>query len=329
LSVLRTPYELIFIVAAFTAIMGAYLGKSQWEYFIHGGQSFSMGVYRLKGIDTTYAHPNAVACSAVISLPFAYYFWKIRREFTATWPEIWKKAFPLFIVGVFYLAVSSIFLTNSRSGIFAFVLFLFLSALHGKSVGTMIFRVLGGVVVLAAIWMIIPEATKGRIENTWDPTSGPDAESAYVSGEGRVRGVQMGMIMFETHPLTGVGLGNFIPYRRAYLDGVNLVAHNTAGGVLGETGLIGGFAFLVFLSGIFVNCHAAKRMAARREIPDADMLVRLAVACRDSLVLLLFCGMFGDVQARAHLYWIAAYCLLARTFLESIAWNSLGDYEMD
>jgi O-antigen ligase len=286
-------------------------------------------VYRLQGIDLTYAHPNAVACSAAITLPFVYYFWKIRREFTAAWPVLWKKAFPIFILGCFFIAVSSIFLTNSRSGIFAFVLFMFLAALHGKSVGTMIFRVLAGVIVLAAIWMIIPEATKGRIANTWDSTSGPEAESAYVSGEGRVRGVQMGMKMFETHPLTGVGLGNFIPYRRAYLDGVNLVAHNTVGGVLGETGLIGGLAFLVFFSGIFVNCHAANRMARQIEVPDSDMLARLSVACRDSLILLLFCGMFGDVQARAHLYWIAAYCLLARTFIESIARNSQDVYEME
>ena len=40
----------------------------------------------------------------------------------------------------------------------------------------------------------------------------------------------------------------------------------------------------------------------------------LAVACRNSLLLMLFLGMFGDVQGRAQLYWVAVFCSLAYTF---------------
>ena len=40
----------------------------------------------------------------------------------------------------------------------------------------------------------------------------------------------------------------------------------------------------------------------------------LAVACRNSLVLILFLGMFGDQQRTMELYWVAAFCLLAYMF---------------
>jgi hypothetical protein len=319
ISVLRTPYQLFFMVACFVVVMAVYLGKSQWEYFFCGGGSFAMGVRRLKGIDVTYSHPNAVACSAVISLPFAQFLWKIRKEFTAGWPNLWRKCFPFGILAFYYIVVSSILLTNSRTGIFAFVLFMALAALDGKGIGKLAFRFACGAVALAILWMVMPESTKGRVANTWDRTSGPEAESAYVSGEGRVEGVKMGMKMFETFPIAGVGLGNFIPYRRANLDGVNLVAHNIIGGVLGETGLLGGAAFVFFLSGVFVNCRAAKRLAKQSPHPISRLLARLATACRDSMILLIFSGMFGDDQARAQIYWVAAFGLLSITFLREMS----------
>ena len=39
----------------------------------------------------------------------------------------------------------------------------------------------------------------------------------------------------------------------------------------------------------------------------------LALACRNSVLLMLFLGMFGDMQGREHLYWVAAFCMLAYT----------------
>jgi hypothetical protein len=316
ISVVRTPYELVFIVTCFVVVTAVYLGKSEWEYFLHGGHSYSMGVRRLKGIDTTYSHPNAVACSAVLSLPFAFFLWKIRRQFTAQWPAFYRRWFPYSILGFFVVAATSIFLTNSRSGIFAFVLFVVLASLGERGLGKLILRLAIGAVLIAGIWAILPDDSKGRIANTWDPHSGPEAESASASAEGRVEGLAMGWEMFRRFPLTGVGLGNFIPYRVANLDGVPLVAHNTIGGVLGETGTLGGLAFLSFLVGAFLDCRKTKRLALGYPNPKSEILSRLATACRDSLILLLFTGMFGDNQGRAQIYWVAAFCLLARTFME-------------
>ncbi|MCC6124166.1 MAG: O-antigen ligase family protein [Pirellulales bacterium] len=328
LSVIRTPYQLVFIVTCFVAVMAVYLGKSQWEYFFHGGHGFSMGVRRLQGMDTTYSHPNAVACSAALSLPFAFFLWKIRGRYTAEWPGLYRRCFPYAVIGYLVLAATSIFLTNSRSGIFAFALFVILAALGERGAGKLFYRILLGGILLAGIWIVLPADTKGRLANTWDPTSGPEAESAYVSGEGRVEGLKMGWKMYQQFPLAGVGLGNFLPYRKARLDGIPLVAHNTIGGVLGEMGTIGALAFTIFLAGAFLDCRKTRRLAEAYPNSTAEVLSRLAAACRNSLILLLFTGMFGDNQGRAQLYWVAAFCLLTRSFIERIDDDRDGmDYE--
>ena len=135
-----------------------------------------------------------------------------------------------------------------------------------------------------------------------------------MSGEGRKEGLKAGVEMCRRFPVTGVGLGNFVPYRMKNLDGSYLVAHNTIGGVLGETGLFGGVAFLLFVSGVFVNRRKTKLLANMLPHPQLELLANLTTACRDSMIVLLFCGMFGDVQGRAQLYWVPAFSLLASGF---------------
>jgi O-antigen ligase len=317
LAIVKTPYQLVFIILCYIAVLAAYLGKSQWEYFLYNGYEFAMGVRRLQGIDLTCAHPNSVACSTVISLPFAAFLWKVRKPLTAGWPDFWRKCFPYALIGYYYIAISSILLTNSRSGIFAFVLFLMLSSLSSGGLRKIVVRLAFAAVLVGIIWSLAPEDTKGRLANTWDPSSGPDAESAYASGEGRIQGLKVGWEIFQRFPLSGVGLGNFIPYRRVYLDGAPMVAHNTIGGVLGETGIIGGLAFLVFLSGVFVNHRRMAQLAKSTCNGTVHLLFQLTLACQYSTILVLFTGMFGDNQRRAQLYWVAAFCLLARIFADA------------
>src|SRR5690606_2086660 len=51
ISVIRTPYELFFLLACYVVATALYVGKSQWEYWLHGAGRDSMGVIRLQGID--------------------------------------------------------------------------------------------------------------------------------------------------------------------------------------------------------------------------------------------------------------------------------------
>ena len=174
---------------------------------------------------------------------------------------------------------------------------------------------LGGC-LLVVVWECMPEASKNRLRTVWDPDAGP--ENARTSAEGRFVGFSAGMEIFKKYPVTGVGLGNFVPYRAANVDGAKMAAHNTAASVLAETGLIGGLAFLLFVSGVFVNCHKIDSLAKRYRHPMLTMLARLGVACRNAFVLLLFSGLAGDNQQRFQWQWIAAFSVLAAIFAEAI-----------
>jgi O-antigen ligase len=320
MSAIRTVYQLLFIVTCYVVTMGLFLGKSQVEYHFNGAHSFSMGVSRLRGINETYAHPNAVAALAVISLPIWLFLWESRRDFTATWPRSWRKAFTWALGLYFPVAVSSIILTNSRTGIMAFGGFVFLVAASGRNLSRTLAGLAGGLVLLGVTWGLMPESNRHRLETLWAPTEGNlDDESAVASAEGRKVGVQLGMEMFQRFPVSGVGLNNFVYYRKLYLDGGNLVAHNSYGSVLGETGMLGAAAFVFLIFGVFFNARRTIRLA--KVVPDhmVLLLAKLTVACRRSILLLLFVGMAGDFQGFAPLYWIAAYCSLAACFAQTEA----------
>lgn len=319
LSAIRTPYELIFIVTCFIIAMAAYLSKAEWEYFVYGNHGWSQEVAHLEGIENTYGHYNAVAASTVLSFPFSLFLWQIRKTFTQHWPKSWQQLFVAFLIFYFAIAFAAIALTNSRSGMLAAAFFVVLSAFTATSfkferILAMIPLVL---ILLAALWVIMPETSKTRLRTVWNPEEGP--KNAYISAQGRILGLEAGMEMFKRYPLTGVGIGNFIPYRVEYLDGIGLIAHNTVGGVLGETGILGGIAFALMCFGAFINCHAIKRTAKWCPHPLVQVLGKLATAGRNTVILLLFCGMFGDDQQRFHLLWALAFCLMARMMAEHYA----------
>jgi O-antigen ligase len=319
-SAIRTPYQLLFVVICYIVSTALFLSKSQWEYHLHGGHSVSMGVTRLIGINLTYQHPNAVAALAVISLPLSLCLWEARRELTQTWPDAWRKAFTWAMRLYFIIAVSSIILTNSRTGLLAFVVFILLVVLASGNLFRVTSSLAGGLVVMGVIWLLMPESNRHRLETIWAPTQGDiNDESAVASAEGRKIGFELGMEMFRRFPATGVGLNNFVHYRKTFLDGGYLAAHNTYASLLGETGLVGGAAFTFFVTAIFANSRRTNQLAKYRPDPIVQLLAKLTVACRRSVILLLFVGLAGDFQGFAPLYWIAAYCFLATSMATAAA----------
>jgi len=316
LSVIRTPYQLFFVAACYIAVMAAYLGKAEYEYFVHGAAQYTMGVRRLLGIDTTYSGPNSVAASTVLSLPILHFLWRIRGQFTETWPRTWRIWFPRCLVAYFALATSAIILTNSRSGMVGFVFFVFLSLIAGRKVRGKLVGVVSAVLLLAVIWVAMPEESKNRLRTVWDPSAGP--QNAQASAEGRIDGMKAGIAMFHHSPITGVGIGNFIPHRVTEVDGVALNAHSLIGQILGETGLVGTGAFLLLLAALFANCRRTKALARGRSNETLEMLSQLAAACRLSAILLIFFGLFGHNMMRFNWLWLAAFALLCRKFADDL-----------
>lgn len=314
LSVVRSSYELVFLVIAYIGTMTTYLGKSLWEYFVHGQHRYDQGVVRLVGIEDTFGGPNNLAMSIVASLPFLLFLWKFRHEISKDWPLLWQRWFIRGLKLYAVIAITSIVLTNSRSGMLGLMIFVIfavpqLGVSGKKHMGRIFAGLLAGAIILTFIWFLMPKENQDRFRSIWDPEYAP--ESAQASAEGRVGGFWAGMEMFRYSPVTGVGLGNFIDYRLSQGDGVPLNAHNLTGQVLGETGALGGTAFLVMLLPIFLNVRMLRRLAKRRANHTAQMLAALGGAIQGSLWLLLFEGFFGHNLLRFNWLWLAAFAVLA------------------
>jgi O-antigen ligase len=315
-SVIKTPYQLVFMIASYIVVMGVYLAKSQWEYFVYGQHRYDQGVIRLVGIESTFGGPNSLAAAIVVSLPMWLFLHRIRGDFTASWPPFWQKWFTRGLAGYLVLAVTSLALTNSRSGMLSFVLFVVFVGFRGRNLSRkLMYLILGGVLIIG-IWFVLPAATQERLRTIWDPEAGPD--NARASADGRKQGFWAGIAMFQQRPVTGVGIGNFAEYRYRYGDGLRMQAHNLVGQLLGEAGLVGACGFLLLIGTTLFNCRKTRLLASNGTDPIHRVLAALALASRDALILLLFEGSFGHNLYRYNWLWLAAFGLLAVEFAAAV-----------
>ena len=312
LAVIQTPYQMYFFCFFYIIVMTIYLGKAEWEYFIHGTGNYRMGVWRLVGIESTFGGPNSVAGSIVLSMPIVHFLWNSRKQFTASWPKIWRNNYPRFLGFSFILALSALVLTNSRSGMSGFIVFISLLVLGKKGLGKKIGFFLLCVIFIFTVWNLMPQESRNRFETIWDPSKGP--ASATSSAEGRIEGFKAGMVMFKRFPLTGVGVGNFVPHRVSHVDGVPLQAHNLVGQLLGETGLVGGAAFLIFVVLILKTCRRIRLIFNEQDDILLQTFKEFSVACRNVILLLFYLGLFGHNLLRFNWLWISALTSLAFYF---------------
>ncbi|MEK6238097.1 MAG: O-antigen ligase family protein [Planctomycetales bacterium] len=310
ISVTRTPRELIFLAICYLVIMGAYLGKAEWEYFVNGACSYRQGVVRMIGIERTFGSANMLAASIVYSLPRLYFAFACRRAITADWPGLWRRLFTPCLAVYLAAAVGGVILTRSRSGALALLAFLALVALRG-STWTHKIRNLSLVAAGCVLFFFLglSDEARGRLSTIWDSDAGPAA--AKESFEGRWAGFAAGVQMFADRPLHGVGVNNYLSYRIAHVDGVPLKAHNLFGELLGETGLLGALGFLAVVGVTLWNCRRTQRLGRESSHPTAEILSQFSLACRDMTALLLFEGLGGHNLMRFHWLWIAAFSVRA------------------
>jgi O-antigen ligase len=323
-SVVRSPYDLIFIVGVYVGFMEIYLGKALWEYFVHGGHSYTMGVTRLIGIEATFGRPNALAGSIVLSLPFWLLLWRRRREISAAWPARWKRLLNITLLLYAGLAALSILLTNSRTGIINLCVFLFLAGWRQGSTLRTVRNLVAAALVILLAWPLLPEEQRNRVRTIWDPESNA---SARESADGRIEGFKAGLVMFQRFPVLGVGPGSFIAYRASNVDGVNLVAHNMLGEMLGETGIVGTVGFILLVAAPLANRRRLQGVASVCPDVTVQVLADVSRACRDAIILLLVDGLSGDVLYRYNWLWLGAFCSLALEFASDIYQRHLANDE--
>lgn len=309
LSVVRTPYTLCFLVTCYIVAMAMYLSKSLWEFFLNDAHIYAMGVRRLVGVDQMFGGPNEVAGSIVLSMPMLMFLFSVRKSFTASWPRFYRRWFPRCLAAYFVIAMAALVLTNSRSGMVGFALFVGLVAMRSQGMLNKILCVVGGLLLLVALWIVMPQDTKDRIATLWDPSRGP--ANAHESAMGRLAGFRIGMAIFQRFPVLGVGPGNFIPYRQRHIDGGKWDPHNLPGQALSEVGLVGTGLFALMMLVALRNAQLAIRLGQQCQDPRALVPWKLAYAARETLVILCFDGLSGHNMQRFTWLWTAAFALIA------------------
>jgi putative inorganic carbon (hco3(-)) transporter len=203
------------------------------------------------------------------------------------------------------LLLYAIYLTNSRGAILAVV-----------AIGAVYLWRRRGLVTAAAL------SSFGLMGLMLLPSRMQELDVDESSAFGRVDAWYEGLHMFLSHPLFGVGAGNFTDYN-------DLTAHNSFVLVLAETGFIGyilwfafvGYSFWMMLTILRYQPEPAERSAGEHdpaktgEAPTPDEQARAAEWQGErslALTLLLsLCGMFAAAFFLSRSYTVVMYLLAA------------------
>lgn len=292
------------LITAFIAITGIYVGKSMWEFFVHGRHFYRMGIVRLVGIDQTYNDPNSFAATVVYSLPFAWALWK------TDW-SIWVRRA---MVGYGAMSVVAIMFTGSRSGMVSFLLFLALVFLRGNK------KVIASVAMLISlllIWQIVPNEYRLRYLTIFDDSIN---QSATESAQGRVDGLKNGLKLFSARPITGWGASNF-PFAVETIGVYNRMhSHNLYGQLAADLGLLGIIPFFGVCWRIYRTSRNIYKYKTSSSVGISrfggrpDFIPAISIACLNILILLLFEGLFGHNLYRYTWLIIGAILVLGQSF---------------
>jgi len=283
------------MVAGFLAVMGLYIAHSLKEY-LGGRHVYRMGIARMIGVDTTLGDPNSFGASIVFSLPMVAVAWK--SGLGGRWGKF-------ALAGLTAMAAVSILLTGSRSSLLGlFVWSATAMLMHRKRFLWLTLACL----VAPMAYVALPGELQNRFETIINPDVGP--ESAKVSGEGRLEGLETGFRLLGKYPLTGIGPGAWIP-----ATGSEVESHNLVGQLVGEMGLLGAGAFSLVLLAFAWNIGKVRAIQTERPEWKSDFAVQVASGTAIAVGLLLFMGLFGHNLFRFTWLWYGGFLIIARHVL--------------
>lgn len=181
----------------------------------------------------------------------------------------------------------AIFLTGSRSGLLALtitiIIITFLSP--KKKIGVLLISAF----IIAYIWQA------GSLMKT---RTGTILEyQTEGSAKARLEAWDAAINMIISYPLTGVGLGSFVPAFQYHSDKTPREAHNTFFQIAAEAGLIAGFMYLLTVSFNFIllwkNVKFLKNIKSNEE-NNCLLLVNYSILA--SFSGLIVCSMFVSLQ---------------------------------
>lgn len=185
------------------------------------------------------------------------------------------------------LLLYGIYLTNSRGSLLAILIVAGIYVWHRRGIVT------AG--VLGAIGLGCMKLLSSRMQ---------ELDAGEESANGRVDAWYTGLDLFKSHPVFGVGAGNFTDYN-------DLTAHNSLVLVLAETGFVG---YVLWLA--FVGYSLWMMIVVLRRKPDAatepeQFALWQAERPLTLTLLLSMCGMFACAFFLSRSYMVVLYLILA------------------
>lgn len=230
------------------------------------------------------------------------------------WPQILSAVLPLAVYRIFFeksplaklvalmasgLIFIAIFYTYSRGAFITMIFILFLITLERKvSLPSYVFIMAGGLLVLS----FLPQTYIERITSVTKvfDSIGQTSNVTDESFSGRLNELKVGLNMFTTHPILGVGIGNYTTEYWNYAPQLGLEsslqtrvesnisrqAHNLVVELLSETGLLGLITFAFFMVSLFSSLWQ-KRLAFGQHF-NISFVVSIVM----SILAYLFSGLF-------------------------------------
>jgi O-antigen ligase len=267
-------------------------GTTSYNYYA-GHYRVSMGIARARGMaeQGLFSHPNSVANSTVLGLPFLYYFLRHYRNLVIK----------LFLIAVLALSVWTVVITGSRGGMIGLFVFVLIIGWRSKYRA---FSLAASAVAILVLVAIMPEQYQGRLFSLTN-VFGTDTTGAAESAAGRIEGLLTGLKFFLMRPLTGVGIGAF-PRAHFITVGIYAAAHNLLGQLLGELGTVGLVAFTWFMVTKVRYARDLVNEYGKQLWPD-DILSKVTKAVQIALILIFVQGISGSNLFRYNWYIFACF----------------------
>jgi len=240
--------------------------------------------------------PNYYSVSALLCIPIAIYLLRTKQP-------AWEK---YFCIGSIVVTLVALTLAASRGGFVGMAAGAIVMSFHSK-------RRLRTFAIVTALTLplmaVAPSSPLARLIS-------PDQHDLY-SAEHRTDLVLAGLRMFQSHPLTGIGPGNFKPLLGLFADlEEHNVAHNTYVEVLAEAGLPGFLLFIGIVTTTFMSLERVRRRYG--VLPEHEVVARTAEAFEVGLAAFLASAIFLSVEAH-RLFWLVVFVSAALPPLATLA----------
>jgi O-antigen ligase len=279
----------IFSMWKLVVICGAALGVGAIKSYING--EFAMKGLRIEGlVGGMFENPNDLATALDLLLPFAVALTLISKGLARLF----------YLVCAAVLAIGVLF-TLSRGG------FLGLIAASGVLLWKLgrwrrLKTTLGVALICGILLAVMPGGYGARIVTIFN-TEQDQTGSAQQRRELLERAASVAI----SHPIVGVGMGNFHIYSIR-----EKAAHNSYLEIAAELGVMGLIAYLILIFAPLRSLRRIERQTRGMRSESEREMYWLSVCIQAAFIAYLVCSFFASIQYLWYLYYTAAYAVALR-----------------